>query len=209
MLVRNTLTEALPLRTRAGAVGLVLSLEGARYYVFHSRQTRDQVASSVLQRRLELHHDLLHRGHEDPPPYDSAQGQLRYRELIGFARNMAARTAMDPEGRHAEEAMIEHWDEVLRDFANHRHRLPRCADVFLTYCPCQVTNRDPSPARQLGRIHYPLSCHEKLRRFCTTENRSHMHWTVYYEHLFQTVPGLDIHYGNLRIQRLPPHIVMP
>lgn len=205
MLVRNTLTEALPLRARLGTVGLVLSLEGARYYVFHSRQSRDQIASGNLQQKIALHHELLH-GNQ---PYNHAQGQQQYMTLLPFARAMAAQTYMEPEGRHAEESMIENWNNISHDFNTVRGRPPRRADVFLNFCPCQVINNNPSPARVLDHTHYPISCHRKLQQFCSTGNRLQMKWTIYYEQQFQNAIGLNTHVGNLRIMRLPPYIVMP
>ncbi|MEZ2578468.1 hypothetical protein [Buttiauxella ferragutiae] len=205
MLVRNTLTEALPLRARLGTVGLVLSLEGARYYVFHSHQSRDQIAGVNLQQKIALHHELL-RGNQ---PYNHAQDQQKFMALLPFARAMVAQTHMEPEGRHAEESMIENWNNILHDFKTVRGHPPRWADVFLNFCPCQVINNNPSPTRVLDHTHYPISCHRKLQQFCSTGNRLQMKWTIYYEQQFQNAMGLNIHVGNLRIMKLPPYIAMP
>lgn len=202
MLVYNTLTEALPSRAKSGSIGLVLSLEGARYYVFNSRQSRDQVASSNLQKKIALHHELLH-GNQ---PYVHSIGQQKYQLLIPFAMGIAAQTYINPDGRHAEELMIESWDEILHDFNTIRGRNPIKAEVFLSFCPCQVTNSNPSPERILGYSLYPVSCHQKLNRFCSTGNRIQMKWSIYYDHPFKNAPGLNVNSFNLRIMKLPPHI---
>jgi len=203
MLVRDTLTEAIALRPRAGAVGLVLSLEGAAYYVFHSYQTRDQLASSNLRGKIELHDELLGRNET------AQQKQNRYTNLIDHARNMAATTAVGPEGRHAEEVMIENWGGCTADFMNRRGRFPSKAEVFLTYCPCQPANAQPSPVRTIHNIIYPLSCAAKLQTFCTTGDRIGMNWKVYFDHPFGGVPGLNYNVGNLTIGPLPDYIVLP
>lgn len=205
MLIRNTLIEALPLRAKSGSVGLVLSLEGARYYVFHSRQSRDQIVSSNLQKKIALHHELVNSN----TPYNNAQGQKKYQELFPFAMDIAAQTYMEPEGRHAEESMIENWNKIVQDFYLVRGRLPRKADVFLNFCPCQVFNKNPSPARMLDHTYYPISCHEKLKKFCLTGNRLDMKWSIYYEQQFQNAPILNINFCNLKVMRLPQEIAMP
>jgi len=206
LVFRNTLTEAQPLRQRAGAVGLILSLEGARYYVVLSRQTRDQVASSNLGNKLDLHRELRQRFNQ---PAIAATRQQEYTRLIPAARNFAAQTAMDPEGRHAEESMIEKWAETLQNFRALRGRAPKKAEVFLTHCPCQVANASPSPQRMLAGANYPVSCHQKLVRFCTTGNRATISWKIFYDHPFGGVAGLNVNQGNLTIGRIPAYIHMP
>jgi hypothetical protein len=202
MLVRNTLTEARPLRDRPGAVGLVLSLEGARYYIFHSRQTRDQVASSMTRTKIDLHQELAARFNQ--PVIPNNQRQAEYLRLAPAVRAAAATTAMDPAGRHAEEMMIENWDACVHDFQRHRGRAPLTAEVFLSYCPCQPTNNAPSPRRTFNGIVYPVSCSEKLKVFC--RHRLGMKWTVYYDHPFQNIAALNITIHNLRIMTRPAHI---
>jgi len=205
MQVRNTLSEALPLRTRAGAIGLVLSLEGAKYYVFISRQSRDQVASSNAGNKVRLHDELKRRFVPTAPALTQEMHQEKYQSILPVARAVAATTAMAPDGRHAEESMIEEWHLARTDFLRVRGHMPRKAEVFLTHCPCQLGNNAPSPVRQLSGIIFPESCHRKLMQFVSTGDRAPMKWTVYYDAPFQ---GLSLHLntGNLRIMLKPAYL---
>lgn len=198
----STLTEAVALRNRPGAVSLILNLEGTRYYVFHSRQTPEQVANAATFQKINLHRELLGQ-----PALDDAQRQAAWARIVPTARAVAAQSAMD-EGRHAEEAMIEGYGACLDDFWRLRGRKPTDAEVYLTHCPCQMSNLAPSPARVLGGMTYVASCHLKLRAFCTTGTRTGTRWRVYYEHPFQG-GRLDETHGSLVIAPLPPHVTMP
>lgn len=209
--ISNTLSEALPRRVRPGAVGLVLSLEGARYSVFLSTQSRDQVASSSVGGqggqggKIDLHRELLSRFHGPQPVLGAMQRQAEYLRILPFARAAAASTGMMVEARHAEESMIEDWDRSYQDFVALRGRAPRRAEVFLSHCPCQVTNAAPSTGKYLNGAAYSASCHEKLKTFCTTGNRVGMKWTVYFDHPFQGL-SLNVTHANLRICLRPDYI---
>ncbi|MET0341957.1 MAG: hypothetical protein ABW252_13210 [Polyangiales bacterium] len=194
-----TLTRAVALRNRPGAVSLILNLEGARYYVFHSRQTPEQVANAMTFQKINLHQEL--RGQ---PPLANAQRQAEWARIVPTAHAVAAQSSMD-DGRHAEESMIESWSACLDDFVRLRGRRPTSAEVYLTHCPCQMSNQAPSPARVLDGMTYAASCHLKLRAFCTTGTRASTRWCVYYEHPFQGA-RLDETHGSLVIAPLPAHI---
>lgn len=198
----DTLAEAVVLRRRSGAVGLIANLDGARYYVFHSRQSPEQVANTMTSQKVALHLELLRA------PQPSNQWlQAEWRRIVPTARQVAAQCGMD-DGRHAEEVMIETWSECLADFQRLRGRPPSVAEVYLTHCPCQESNEAPSPARVLDGTLYPASCRLKLRSFCLTGTRASVRWRVYYEHPFHG-QWLDETYGPLVIQPLPAHITMP
>jgi hypothetical protein len=212
--IKDTLTEAMPSRDRPGAVGLILSLEGARYSVFVSEQTRDQVASSSVGGRagvggkIDLHRELLGRFGNPQPALAPMARQAEYLRILPAARAVAATTGMDPEGRHAEESMIELWDQSVNDFLALRGWPPAKAEAFLTHCPCQVTNAVPSTAKHLNGFAYPASCYEKLKTFCASGNRVGMNWNVYFDHPFGGL-ALDVVHGNLRIRPRPVYINMP
>ncbi len=175
LIYRETLTEALALRERPGAVGLVLSLEGARYYVFISRQSRDQVANSAVGHRLKVNAQLLNR------TLTPSEYQAKFASLLPIARYLAVQREVDAEGRHAEELMIERFNECIQNFVALRGRPPAKAEVFLSHCPCQSKDPGASPARMLAGTFYPSTCKAKLTKFCTTGARSAIAWRVYYQ----------------------------
>lgn len=192
LVYRDTLTEALYLRKRPGAIGLVLSLEGARYYVFVSRQSRDQVASSSVDSKIKLHAQLLGR----TPTTD--QYEEKYRAMLPAALDLVARRQVEFENRHAEELLIEHFDECVQNFITLRGRPPLKAEVFLSHCPCQSKDSGASPARMLAGTFYEATCKAKLLKFCTTGRRAMMLWKVYYQFDIGT-SKLDI---NVRVNNL-------
>ncbi|MDY7531571.1 hypothetical protein RGV33_07755 [Pseudomonas sp. Bout1] len=175
LVYRDTLTEALPLRERPGAIGLVLSLEGARYYVFISRQSREQVANSAVGSKLKLHAQLLKR------TLTADQHQEKYRSMLPVAQDLVAQRQVDVESRHAEELLIEHFDECVQNFVSLRGRPPAKAEVFLSHCPCQSKDPGASPARMLAGSFYEATCKAKLMKFCTTGTRAAISWKVYYQ----------------------------
>lgn len=202
LILANTLTEAVALRKRPGAISLIVSLDGARYYVFHSRQSPEQVANTLVSRKVAMHLQLVRT------PLAPKQWQNdEWKRIAPTARKVAAQRGMD-DGRHAEEAMIEKWSECLADYRRLRGRSPSMAEVYLTHCPCQESDAAPSPARVLDGTLYPKSCRLKLRAFCLTGTRASVRWRVYYEHPFHG-RSLDETYGSLRIAPLPAYIVMP
>lgn len=214
----NTLTEAVALRKRPGAISLIVSLDGARYYVFHSRQSPEQVANTLVTRKIAMHLQLVRERlaqNQDLDELavahsacdDSAWQDDEWNRIVPTARKIAAQRGMD-DGRHAEEAMIEKWSECLADYRRLRGRSPSVAEVYLTHCPCQESDAAPSPARVLDGTLYPKSCRLELRAFCLTGTRASVRWRVYYEHPFHG-RSLDETYGSLRISPLPAYIVMP
>ena len=209
MLARDTLQEARHLRERPGAIGLVLGLDDLRFYVFHSRQTQDQVANSNTTLKTRLNRELAGRfaGFRGQPfmqtlaPVDTpALWQDNFRALLPFSRAAAQATQMDPEGRHAEEEMIENWQVCVADFFARHQRAPQGATVYLSHCPCQPDNTSPSPVRRLGGKMYSATCAMKLKQFCTTGDRAQMPWTVYYQNPFGDL-NIDLTQGRLRIMR--------
>ncbi|MGY2293124.1 hypothetical protein ACW9H6_25945 [Pseudomonas sp. SDO528_S397] len=192
----------MPLRERPGAIGLVLSFEGARYYVFVSRQSRDQVANSAVGNKLKLHAQLLGR------TLTKDQHQERYHAMLPVALSLATQRQVEAESRHAEESMIEHFDECVQNFVALRGRPPAKAEVFLSHCPCQSKDPGASPARMLAGTHYEATCKAKLIKFCTTGARSAISWKVYYQFDIGT-SKLDINenLGNLTMCKQPAFIV--
>lgn len=201
LVYRNTLREALPLRERPGAIGLVLSLEGARYYVFVSRQSREQVANSAVGNKLKLHAQMLKR------TLTKDQHQKLYQATLPVALNLVTQRGVQAESRHAEESMIEHFDECVQNFVALRGRPPAKAEVFLSHCPCQSKDPGASPARMLAGTHYEATCKAKLIKFCTTGSRSAISWKVYYQFDIGT-SKLDINenLGNLTMCKQPAFI---
>ncbi|MGY2274104.1 MULTISPECIES: hypothetical protein [Pseudomonas] len=201
LVYRNTLSEALPLRERAGAIGLVLSLEGARYYVFVSRQSRDQVANSAVGNKLRVSAQLL-----KVPPSPQIH-QAKYAQLLPIARDLATQRGVEAESRHAEELLIEHFDECVQNFVALRGRPPAKAEVFLSHCPCQSKDPGASPARTLAGTYYEATCKAKLIKFCTSATRAAISWKVYYQFDIGT-SKLDINenLGNLTMCKQPAFI---
>ncbi|MDR9753250.1 hypothetical protein RG836_17510 [Pseudomonas sp. SZMC_28357] len=201
LVYRNTLREALPLRERPGAIGLVLSLEGARYYVFVSRQSREQVANSAVGNKLKLHAQMLKR------TLTKDEHQKLYQATLPVALDLVTQRGVQAESRHAEESMIEHFDECVQNFVALRGRPPAKAEVFLSHCPCQSKDPGASPARMLAGTHYEATCKAKLIKFCTTGSRSAISWKVYYQFDIGT-SKLDINenLGNLTMCKQPAFI---
>ena len=208
LIYRDTLIEALPLRERPGAIGLVLSLEGARYYVFVSRQSRDQVAKSATSAKIAMNEGILTHFDKNRPKQTGQQFRDKFDEVAPLARSLAAQRGVEVEGRHAEELMIEQFDACRDNFVALRGRPPAKAEVFLSHCPCQTKDRAPSPARRLGAEYYPQTCKAKLLQFCTTGSRASMSWKVYYQH-DMGAQRLDINesVGNLVMCRQPAYII--
>ena len=201
LVYRDTLTQALPLRERPGAVGLVLSLEGARYYVFVSRQSREQVANSAVGNKLKLHAQLL--GGALTP----AQHQEKYRSMLPLAVALATQREVAAESRHAEELLIERFDECVGNFVALRGRPPAKAEVFLSHCPCQAKDPGASPARMLAGAFYDATCKAKLIKFCTTGARAAIAWKIYYQFdIGASKLEINENLGNLRMCKQPAYI---
>jgi hypothetical protein len=201
LVYRDTLKEALPLRERPGAIGLVLSLEGARYYVFISRQSREQVANSAVGNKLKLHAQLLNR------TLTASEHQDSYRSMLPVAQALVAQRGVDVESRHAEELLIEHFDECVQNFVSLRGRPPAKAEVFLSHCPCQSKDPGASPARMLAGTFYEATCKAKLMKFCTTGNRAAMSWKVYYQFdIGSSKLDINEHLNNLTLCKQPAFI---
>lgn len=209
MLAFNTLTQARAYTSRAGAVWCVLSLEGARYYVFHSHETRDQVANKNVGNKRALHMELALKFPrlQATYPFNATTGQKQaiYHQLLPTAQDMAGHAGIDPDGRHAEEHIIESWPQIRADFVGARSRLPTKAEVFLSYCPCQQANAHPSPRRIFNGTIYPVSCFDKLVHFCNRDDPALMTWVIYYNSPFQSLSVTGTR-GNLRIMQRPPYI---
>ena len=208
MIIRNTLTEAMTVARARGnlTVWLVLSLEGAVYFVFFSRQDLVGLANRNAFLRVGLNAQI--RG--ELPPVDQAR-QLVWQRIQPVALSAATHSVVDPAGRHAEESMIEHWPQCLVEFLARRNRPPRRADIFISHSPCFQGAASPSPARILGGVQYPVSCEQKLRIFTHTGDRVGIRWSVYYELAFGGRGPLqaNFHYGHLRVQRRPNYIYLP
>jgi hypothetical protein len=204
LVYRDTLREALPLRERPGAIGLVLSFEGARYYVFVSRQSRQQVANSAVGNKLKMHNELQMFARK----LTTNQHQELYRAMLPLALGQATQRQVLAESRHAEELMIEHFDDCVRNFVSLRGRPPGKAEVFLSHCPCQSKDPGASPARMLADTQYEATCKAKLIKFCTTGARSAIAWKVYYQFDIGT-SKLDINEnrGNLIMCKQPAFII--
>lgn len=209
MLVRDTLTEAMALARSRGnrTVWLVLSLEGAVYFVFFSRQDVVGLANTNAYMRVALNAQI--RG--EVPPANGAAYQQVWNGIRPTALQAATHSVVDPTDRHAEESMIEQWDPCVAAFVAGRGRTPRKAEIFLSHSPCFPTAAQPSPPRMLAGAHYPASCEEKLKTFAGSGTRSLMRWSVYYERAFggRTVPQANFQHQNLRVLSIPGHVQLP
>ncbi len=240
--VANTLSEALPKRTRAGAIGLVLGLDGSKYYVFRSHQSREGVTNSMVRTKIGLHEELLRmtssrrrqepgspdvhgitegmvglkvKLHEEllrsrhalsaPTTMDNAERQAEFLRINPTAQQVATQTAIEPEGRHAEEQMIEQWAQVRNHFVQSTGKAPKAAQIFLSHCPCQPANQRPSSAKTLAGVNYPLSCKDKLLLFCRLNERSQMKWNVYYDSPFEG-KNVNVQIGDIKIEWKPHYL---
>ena len=193
---------------RPGAVWLILSLEGRRYYIFHSRQSREQVIITNAGLKRSLHRELAERfGNSERYDVDRVVQQAQLNRALPFARAIAG-DEIELECRHAEEVMIESWSRCLSDFRSASGRLPNTAEIFLSHCPCQVANDSPSFGRKINGVSFPNSCYEKLKLFCIKMTPEIAKWNVYYEYSFHG-RILDVCMGKLRISKRPLHILIP
>lgn len=210
MLVYNTLSEAMPHRRRPGATGLILSLDGAVYFVFHSYQSRDQLASSSARAHINITNEINKRnlgGNYKAPSIEADQQKWRDK-VLPVAKMQAEAAGIQNDGRHAEEVMIESWDKCCVEYRRRRNGFPSIADVFLEFSPCKIDNHEPSPARPLAGRSYPVSCQDKLREFCNTGDRCGVKWRIYWDQAFQGLASNIVH-GNMIIQQRPSYMPDP
>jgi hypothetical protein len=78
LIYADTLIQAVSLRRRLDAFGLIVNLDSVRYYVFHSRQSPEQVANTVTSQKIAVHLRLV-RTPQPPNPWDKRSGSASSR----------------------------------------------------------------------------------------------------------------------------------
>lgn len=206
MLVYGTLTEAMKHRRRSGATGLVLSLDGALYFVFHSYQSREQLASSSARAHINITNELHTKFHDPNFKPSSDADQAKWADKVfPFANKLAEQLGLPEEGRHAEEMMIENWSLCCDRYREVRKGPPKMAEVFLEFCPCQITNANASTAKMLAGHNYPRSCKEKLLFFTQEGDRASMKWRIYWDQMFHG-QSFDLQNDKLKIIKTPDYV---
>jgi len=206
MIIRESLSGAAHYTPRRGAVWLILSLDGQRYYVFHSQQGRQQLLMNHSANKMSMHTELQQKFYNNVTVLtsDGMTAELKKMSAIG-AQTLEAWDMPDFEPWHAEEKLIENWKNCFHHFIRSTGQPPVVAEVFLSHCPCQTQNEIHSTAKTISGIYYPASCYEKLKIFCNTQTPDIKKWAIFYENQFHA-QTLDIISGKLKITHRPPHI---
>lgn len=226
----KTLTEAIEitLRMREGnQIWLILSLDGNRYYRFHSQANLGQTMFRQASNMVEVNAQIRAAFNSTQPAGNLTPSVVKATQAAGNLtageRNQRAHslgdTHLQPDARnlrdlvdedgHAEEFLIANWKPVHADYMSATGKSPKKAEVVVSHTPCQAGDRNPSKPRMFDGVTYSASCSSKLYQFFKAN--SSVKWKLYWVEKFGVAENLDEgeiteNFKGLDIERLPKQI---
>jgi hypothetical protein len=182
----KTLTEAIEITLRAregNQIWLILSLDGNRYYRFHSQANLGQMMFRQASNMVAVNAQIRAMFDSTQPVGNLTPSVVKATETAGnltaLERNQRAHslgdTYLQPDARnqrglvdedgHAEEFLIANWKQVHADYISATGKSPKKAEIILSHTPCQAGDRSPSKARIFDEASYSSSCRSKLYQF--------------------------------------------